>query len=86
MSKRDPKLLLSDIILSIKKIKSYTKNHNYESFLEDSLTLDAVIRNFEIIGESANRLPEDFKKLYQEINWFRIRGFKNRIVHDYKGL
>ncbi len=33
--------------------------------------------------EAANRLPEDFKRLYVSINWFRIRGFRNRIVHDY---
>lgn len=45
-----------------------------------------MIRNFEIIGEAANRLPEDFKDSYKEINWFRIRGFRNRIVHDYMGI
>ncbi len=54
--------------------------------MNDSKTADAVIRNFEIIGEAANRLPEEFKDKHPEINWFRIRGFRNRIVHDYMGI
>jgi uncharacterized protein with HEPN domain len=86
MSKREPKLLLSDILASIEKIKLYTANYTFEQFIEDSKTLDAVIRNFEIIGEAANRMPEDFKDSYKRINWFRIRGFRNRIVHDYMGI
>jgi len=86
MSKREPKLLLSDILTAVKKIKLYTANYNFEQFIEDSKTLDAVVRNFEIIGEAANRLPEDFKDKYNKINWFRIRGFRNRIVHDYMGI
>jgi uncharacterized protein with HEPN domain len=86
MSKRDPKLLLLDILGSIEKIKSYTESHTFDTFIEYSKTLDAVIRNFEIIGEAANRLPEDFKDSYEGINWFRIRGFRNRIVHDYMGI
>ena len=86
MSSRDPKLLLSDILSSIEKIKSYTVGYTFISFLEDSKTIDAVIRNFEIIGEAANRLPEDFKDSHEGINWFRIRGFRNRIVHDYMGI
>ena len=49
-------------------------------------TLDAVIKNFEIIGEAANRLSEDFKDSHSQINWTQIRGFCNRIVHDYMGI
>ena len=86
MSKREPRLLLEDIFSSIEKIKTYTTNHNYQSFIDDSKTVDAVIRNFEIIGEAANRLPEDFKDKYHQINWYRLRGFRNRIVHDYMGI
>jgi uncharacterized protein with HEPN domain len=48
--------------------------------------VDAVIRNFEIIGEAANRLPAEFKDSFPEIDWNRIRGFRNRIVHNYFGI
>ena len=71
---------------SCNKILQYTDNMDFEAFCNDSKTLDAVIRNFEIIGEAANRLPEDFKDNHNNIDWHRIRGFRNRIVHDYMGI
>lgn len=86
MSKREPKLLISDMLESCNKILQYTDNMDFEAFCNDSKTLDAVIRNFEIIGEAANRLPEDFKDEHNNIDWHRIRGFRNRIVHDYIGI
>ena len=86
MSKREPLLLIEDIIDSGNKILSYTNNFSFEDFTKDGKTIDAVIRNFEIIGEAANRLSEDFKEKYSEIDWHRIRGFRNRIVHDYFGI
>ena len=86
MSKRDPKLLIEDIIESGSKVLDYIGDMDFESFLKDSKTVDAVIRNFEIIGEAANRLPEEFKDLHTSIDWHKIRGFRNRIVHDYMGI
>ena len=86
MSKREPILLIEDIIDSGNKILEYTSDLSFTDFTKDSKTIDAVIRNFEIIGEAANRLPEDFKDENSEIDWHRIRGFRNRIVHDYFGI
>ena len=86
MSKREPSLLVEDIIDSAAKILSYTDNISFGDFTKDSKTIDAVIRNFEIIGEAANRLPESFKDLHPDIDGHRMRGFRNRIVHDYFGI
>ena len=86
MSKRTPALLVKDITDSGQKILDYTSGFTFEQFIVDNKTVDAVIRNFEIIGEAANRLPEDFKDLHVNIDWHRIRGFRNRIVHDYFGI
>jgi uncharacterized protein with HEPN domain len=86
MSKRTPNLLIEDIIESCYKIIGYTKDISFNEFIADTKTIDAVIRNFEIIGEAADRLPEEFKDLHQNIDWYRIRGFRNRIVHDYFGI
>jgi uncharacterized protein with HEPN domain len=86
MSKRSPQLLLEDILQSANKILAYTNGFSYDQFLADSRTVDAVIRNFEIIGEAANRLPEEVRDQYLNIDWHRIRGFRNRIVHDYMGI
>ncbi len=86
MSKRDSLLLVSDILESSRKILDYTEGMDFSSFASDQKTIDAVIRNFEIIGEAANRLPEGFREQYHEIDWYRIRGFRNRIVHHYFGI
>lgn len=86
MSKRDKLLLLDDMLLAAQKIKQYTKDLDYNVFLADDKTLDAVVRNFEIIGEAANRIDPDFRESNPEIEWKRIRGFRNRIVHDYFGI
>jgi uncharacterized protein with HEPN domain len=81
-----PGLLLEDILESAKKIKKFTKGMSFEKFIQDEKTIDAVIRNFEIIGEASNRLPDEFKSKYDNIDWMRIKGFRNRIVHDYFGI
>ncbi len=64
MSKREPILLVEDIIDSANKILEYTLSLSFEEFTSDGKTIDAVIRKFEIIGEAANRLPEDFKDMH----------------------
>ena len=86
MSKREPLLLLEDIIESIQKIKKYTAGLSKDDFLNDDKTVDAVLRNFEIIGEAANRIPDEIREKFLIVNWHRIKGFRNRIVHDYMGI
>ena len=86
MSERLPKLLLEDILDSANKIIIYTEGLSYEDFCEDSKTIDAVIRNFEIIGEATNRLPDDLKDNNPEVDWHKIRGLRNRIAHGYFGI
>ena len=59
---------------------------SFDEFSKDNRTIDAVIRNFEIIGEASNLLPDEIKDKYPQIDWHRIRGFRNRVVHDYFGV
>lgn len=86
MSKRNPKLLIQDIIESIKKIQVYTENMDYDTFLHDERTHDAVIRNIEIIGEAANRIPEYIKESSPNIEWHKIIAVRNRAIHEYFGV
>lgn len=86
MSRRDTILLLDDMLHSARKIRRYTGDIDFDAFASDDKTMDAVVRNFEIIGEAANRVEQDFKDNNPEIEWQRIRGFRNRIVHDYFGI
>ena len=58
----------------------------YYDLISDSKTIDAVIRNFEIIGEASSRLPDELKDDNAEIDWHKIKGLRNRIVHAYFGI
>lgn len=86
MSKREISLLLEDIHDSCQKIIKYTAGLSYDGFIGDDKTIDAVVRNFEVIGEAANRVPEDFKSDHPEIEWRRIIAFRHRIIHEYFGI
>jgi len=86
MSRRDAALLIGDMLESAAKIQAYTDGMDFDFFCNDGKTIDAVVRNFEIIGEAAGRLPEEFKDAHPDIDWHRLRGFRNRIVHHYFGI
>ena len=86
MSKRDPLVLLEDIMLAVQKIARYTSQMDHNEFLNHELVIDGVARNLEIIGEAARQLPEEFRRAHAQIPWPQIAGLRNRIVHDYFGL
>ena len=86
MSKKDLVLLLNDILESCQKIKKYTKEYSFADFLGDDRTIDAVIRNFTIIGEATSNIDSDFKILNPHIEWREIKDFRNKMVHDYDGI
>uniref|UniRef100_UPI0040488BFC HepT-like ribonuclease domain-containing protein n=1 Tax=Algoriphagus sp. TaxID=1872435 RepID=UPI0040488BFC len=85
MSKRSSDLLLLDMKEAAEKILKYTKGLSFEDFLADDKTIDAVVRNFEIIGEASLRIDKDFRHENPQIERKKLRGFRNRIVHDYFG-
>ena len=86
MSKRPIDLLLNDIRQAIDRIEQYIKNLSFDAFSDDQKSVDAVVRNLEIIGEAANRLPDEFKEKYSEIEWHKVVGLRHRIVHEYFGI
>lgn len=86
MSKRNNKLLLLDMLDSANKILTYTSELDYNSFVSNNLVVDAVARNFEIIGEAASKIEPEFKNSNDHIEWKRITGLRNRIIHEYFGI
>lgn len=86
MSKRAPEVLLNDILQCAESIFEYSEGQTYTDFIADRKTFDAVVRNLEIIGEAANRLPDDYKAQINTVDWHKIRGLRNRIVHHYSGI
>jgi uncharacterized protein with HEPN domain len=86
MSKRDLKLLLEDIQEATQKIQKYTKEYSFEDFMADDKTVDAVVRNFEIVGEVSLKLDIDYKNKNPQIQWKGMKNLRNRIIHDYTGI
>ncbi len=86
MSHRPIYLLIADIIECTAKIERYTAGLGHDGFPADEKTVDSVVRNLQIIGEGGNRIPDSFKEQHHRIEWRRVVGLRNRIVHDYFGL
>jgi uncharacterized protein with HEPN domain len=86
MPKRDPELLIEDMLSAIHKVGIYTTGLTKELFQQDEKTVDAVVRNLEVVGEAARQMPEDFISRFPNVPWRQIAGLRNRIVHDYFGL
>lgn len=86
MSKREDTAILQDIKEAIKRIISYTSQIEYEEFLQDFKTQDAVIRNIEILGEATKLLSNETKEKYSAIPWKDIAGTRDRLIHDYFGV
>ncbi len=86
MSKRPTDLLLNDIRESIDRIEEYTRGMSLKDFSGDQKSIDAVARNLEIMGEAANRLPDEFKESHSDVEWYKIIGLRHRVVHEYFGI
>lgn len=86
MSKRDWTILFEDILDSIEKIEQYTAGISFDDYAMNSMIIDAVVRNIQIIGEAAKNVPTDVKAKHPEIPWEKLAGIRNRIVHEYFGV
>jgi uncharacterized protein with HEPN domain len=78
--------LVEDIIASIARISTYIQGLEYDAFLEDSKTFDAVIRNIEIIGEATKLLSGGVKDACPGFDWQKASDMRNRLIHAYFGV
>jgi len=83
---RDPRMYIDDILEAIVQIREYTKDMDLTGFSGDRKTQDAVVRNLEIIGEAAARLPAEFKATASQIEWRKMVGLRNILAHEYFGV
>ncbi|NMG83161.1 MAG: DUF86 domain-containing protein [Methanosarcinales archaeon] len=86
MSERGDAEFLGDIKEAAARIEIYIEGMNYEQFLEDIKTQDAVVRNLEIIGEAAKNISDDVKERHPQIVWKKLAGVRDRLVHHYFGV
>ena len=83
---KDDRLYLIHISECIERIESYIGGKGKQQFLDSTLIQDAIIRNLQILAESTQHLSDDAKDSMSSIDWFKIAGFRNVLVHDYLGV
>jgi uncharacterized protein with HEPN domain len=86
MSPRDWQIRIRDILECIRRIEIYTSGLTFDQFQLDQKTIDAVLRNLEIIGEAARFIPDEVEEDNSHIPWMKIRGFRNIVAHEYFGV
>ena len=86
MPHREWKFRVQDILNCIGKIERHTKGMTFNDFEEDDKTIDAVLRNLEIIGEAARHIPGEVKSAHPEVPWVEMQAMRNIVVHEYHGV
>ena len=81
MSKRTDQEFLSDIREALQRIRAYAAGMTYESFVVDSKTQDAVIRNLEILGEATKNLSDQLRAKYPIVPWRSMAAARDRLIH-----
>jgi uncharacterized protein with HEPN domain len=77
---------LQDILDACEKIRRYTSGMTLQQFGSDEKTVDAVIRNLEVIGEAARKIPSEMRAATAEIEWQRVAAMRNVLIHAYFGV
>lgn len=80
------KIIIEKILKYISKILEYTKNTEYDDFINNSMLVEACVFNLSQIGELANKIDKAFEDNHSSIPWRILYGLRNKIVHDYEGV
>lgn len=86
MPLRNWQMRIGDMLAAITKTQRYIAGLSYESFVQNEIVVDAVIRNIEVIGEAANYVPDEIQRRYAHLPWAEMRGIRNILVHEYFGV
>jgi len=83
---RDYQLYLDDILEAINRIEKYTAGLAFEKLEKNTLVLDGVVHNLEIIGEAVKNIPSQLKEKYPQVEWKKIAGLRDILAHEYFGI
>lgn len=83
---RDDRVYLDDMITCCSRAASYIEGMTPEQFLEDQRTIDAVVRNLEIVGEASKKIADQTKERYSDVEWKGIAGFRDIAIHAYSTI
>jgi uncharacterized protein with HEPN domain len=80
---RDYKVSLDDILEAVERIETYTAGMDKARFQADCKTVDAVVRNLEVIGEAVKNIPPQVRALSPNVPWSKIAGMRDILIHVY---
>jgi len=83
---RDDRVYLAHIVDALQQINKYTENLDEDGFRTARIVQDAVIRQFEIVGEATKNLSDDFRMKHSTIPWKDLAGFRDKLIHQYFGV
>ncbi len=84
--KRTFKDYIVDFLQSIEEIEAFTEDMDFEDFVSDRKTVNAVIRSLEVMGEAVKNLPPEIRDKYREVPWRYIAGMRDKLIHEYHGV
>lgn len=84
--RRDYRASLEDIEYCMDRIRTLTIGLTIEEFTQNLMKQEAILRNLEIIGEAVKNIPEEARQKYPDIDWVRISGLRDIIIHQYFGI
>jgi len=86
MMEKDYRDYIQDILDSIDEIYVFIGQMSREEFLNDRKTVKAVLRNLEIVGEAAKKIPPPLRDKYPDIPWKKMAGLRDKLIHEYFGV
>ena len=86
MNKRELGDYIQGILEALGEVEDFTTGMQFEDFVKDKKTINAVVRSLEVIGEATKKIPDSLREKYSKIPWKRMAGMRDKLIHEYFGI